>query len=152
MAWQLLGILWQCLRFLLGLGRDVDFVVNHASASGSDWVKVLLNYVANPPGWLVVVGLIAGILLIWDGSGWVHQRGGNASAAVERAGVPKSLENGVKPSAARVGVAAWAKVVAGERLELTATTVLQLGAEAGMQLRGPHWIKAIVRPKPHQVD
>jgi hypothetical protein len=57
--------LWQAIKWLIGRGGDIDFVVSRWSDPG--WVGAVINFLLSPPPWMMIPLLIVGSALIaWD--------------------------------------------------------------------------------------
>lgn len=62
-AW--LQPLWQAIKWLIGRGGDLDFVISRWSDPG--WVGAVLSFLLSPPPWMTIPLLIVGTALIaWD--------------------------------------------------------------------------------------
>lgn len=53
----------QIIRQLLQLGGDIDFIVTRAQEPG--WVGMMVEYIVNPPNYMLLIVFIVGSFLIW---------------------------------------------------------------------------------------
>ena len=56
---------WQALRFVLDMAGYTDLVVSHVESGKPTWVSAMKELLLQPPGWVQVFLLIAGLGLIW---------------------------------------------------------------------------------------
>ncbi|WP_147274920.1 hypothetical protein [Ferruginivarius sediminum] len=68
--WRLVGVIffflspiWQFVRWLLQVGGDIDFVIEHINSPG--WVATAISWVLNPPAWLNLPLILCGLALIY---------------------------------------------------------------------------------------
>lgn len=58
--------LWQFARSIIMLGGDADFVISRSEDPG--WVGAMLNFILNPPAWINLPLILAGLAVIYWGT------------------------------------------------------------------------------------
>lgn len=58
-----LPIILKGVRSLLGFGGDADFILSHIEDPG--WVGKMIEFLFNPPSWVVFPGMVIGACFIW---------------------------------------------------------------------------------------
>lgn len=65
LVWEGIVAVWKGIKWLLGWGGSIDFVVERTQ--DPRWVGVMLNWLVHPPAWAhLLIVILAVVVIIWD--------------------------------------------------------------------------------------
>jgi hypothetical protein len=89
LVWEGVLAIWKAIKWLLGWGGSIDFVVERTQ--DPKWVGAMLNLLVHPPAWAhIIIVILAVAVIIWDQrrARTIHSSGGGSLRVKMKDGAP----------------------------------------------------------------